>query len=123
MSTCAGVQKLSRPMERCHEISQCTPVIAQVTAATAHHTYQGTATVTVRAKTEVAKTQTLDRNYKMSAAIPFSDYERKQTLARVVLRKAQEIAIWQERIRQRTAYIPIGCRSRRQLTPLSKPDF
>ena len=29
-------------MERCHEMSQCTPTIAQVTAATEHQTYQGT---------------------------------------------------------------------------------
>src|ERR1700682_1261243 len=29
-------------MERCHEMSQCTPIIAEVTAATEHHTYQGT---------------------------------------------------------------------------------
>jgi len=28
-------------MERCQEISQCTPVMAQVTAATPHQTYQG----------------------------------------------------------------------------------
>ena len=38
----AGVQKLSRPMERCQEISQWMPVMAQVTAATEHQTYQGT---------------------------------------------------------------------------------
>ncbi len=37
----AGVQNVSRPMERCQEISQWTPVMAQVTAATEHQTYQG----------------------------------------------------------------------------------
>jgi hypothetical protein len=36
----AGVQKVSRPMERCQEMSQWTPVMAQVMAATAHQTYQ-----------------------------------------------------------------------------------
>ena len=40
----AGVQKVSRPMERCQEMSQWMPVMAQVTAATAHQTYQGTKT-------------------------------------------------------------------------------
>ena len=34
---------MSRPIERCHEISQCTPIMAEVTAATEHHTYQGMA--------------------------------------------------------------------------------
>jgi hypothetical protein len=33
---------VSRPIERCHEISQCTPIMAEVTAATEHQTYQGT---------------------------------------------------------------------------------
>ena len=41
---CAGVQNVSRPIERCHEMSQCTPIMAHVTAATAHQTYQGTET-------------------------------------------------------------------------------
>ncbi len=40
---CAGVQNVSRPMERCQEISQCVPTIAEVTARTAHHTYHGIA--------------------------------------------------------------------------------
>ena len=40
---CAGVQKVSRPMERCQEISQCVPTIAEVTAMTEHQTYQGIA--------------------------------------------------------------------------------
>ena len=29
---CAGVQNVSRPIERCQEMSQCTPTIAEVTA-------------------------------------------------------------------------------------------
>ena len=40
---CAGVQNVSRPMERCQEISQCVPTMAEVTAMTEHHTYQGIA--------------------------------------------------------------------------------
>ena len=38
---CAGVQNVSRPIERCQEMSQCTPTMANVTAATEHQTYQG----------------------------------------------------------------------------------
>src|ERR1700682_3383692 len=38
---CAGVQKLSRPMERCHETSQCAPIATEVTARVTHHRYQG----------------------------------------------------------------------------------
>src|SRR6266567_7412122 len=41
MQMWAGVQKLSRPMERCQEISHWTPAMAQVTAATEHQMYQG----------------------------------------------------------------------------------
>src|SRR6185436_7819733 len=43
MAMWAGVQKESRPMERCQAMSQCVPTIADVTATTAHQTYQGTA--------------------------------------------------------------------------------
>ena len=60
MSTWAGVQKVSRPIERCHEISQWIPVIAQVTAATEHQTYHGTDVAFERetgAGMVVAKTQ------------------------------------------------------------------
>jgi hypothetical protein len=32
---------VSRPIERCQEISQWVPIIALVTAATAHQTYHG----------------------------------------------------------------------------------
>src|SRR5579883_1064268 len=39
---CAGVQNVSRPMERCQEISQWPPIMAEVTARTAHQIYQGT---------------------------------------------------------------------------------
>src|SRR5436853_484498 len=41
MQICAGVQKLSRPMERCQEISHWMPTMAQVTAATLAQTCQG----------------------------------------------------------------------------------
>src|SRR5262249_17209105 len=47
MAMCAGVQNVSRPIDRCQEISQCTPTMANVTAATEHHTYHGTASVLV----------------------------------------------------------------------------
>src|SRR5262252_5966070 len=45
MARCAGVQNVSRPIERCQEISQCTPIMADVTAATAHQMGQGTVAV------------------------------------------------------------------------------
>lgn len=38
---CAGVQKLSRPIERCQETSQCAPIATEVTATAAHQRYQG----------------------------------------------------------------------------------
>src|SRR5712692_6534631 len=38
---CAGVQNVSRPMERCQAMSQCIPTMADVTATTAHQTYHG----------------------------------------------------------------------------------
>ena len=40
----AGVQKVSRPIERCHEMSQRMPTLALVAAMTAAHTNQGTPT-------------------------------------------------------------------------------
>src|SRR6476660_4208518 len=43
MAICAGVQNVSRPMERCQAMSQCVPTMAEVTASTAHQTYHGTA--------------------------------------------------------------------------------
>ena len=42
MAMCAGVQKLSRPMERCQETSQAPPMEDEVTARAPHHMYQGT---------------------------------------------------------------------------------
>src|SRR5580704_7175806 len=42
MTIWAGVQKVSRPIERCHEMSQWIPTMEHVTAAAAHHTYHGT---------------------------------------------------------------------------------
>ena len=41
----AGVQKLSRPMERCQETSQAAPMVEEVTAATPVQMYQGTPVV------------------------------------------------------------------------------
>jgi hypothetical protein len=42
MTMWAGVQNVSRPMERCQEMSQWTPTMEHVTAAAAHQTYHGT---------------------------------------------------------------------------------
>src|SRR5579872_6718288 len=41
IARCAGVQKVSRPIDWCQEMSHSTPTMAEVTAATEHHTYQG----------------------------------------------------------------------------------
>src|ERR1700761_833632 len=41
MAMWAGVQKLSRPMERCQETSQCAPMVTEVTASAAHQRYHG----------------------------------------------------------------------------------
>src|SRR5882672_212449 len=41
IARCAGVQKVSRPIERCQEMSQAPPIEAEVTASAPHHTYQG----------------------------------------------------------------------------------
>src|SRR5579864_1795583 len=38
---CAGVQKVSRPMLSCHEMSQTPPKAPENMATTQHHTYQG----------------------------------------------------------------------------------
>jgi len=40
---CAGVQKVSRPMVRCHEMSQITPTTALVAANSTAQTCQGIA--------------------------------------------------------------------------------
>src|ERR1043166_7477613 len=42
MAMWAGVQNVSRPIERCHEMSQMTPTFALVAAISAAATYQGT---------------------------------------------------------------------------------
>src|SRR5215471_3219720 len=111
MSMCAGVQKLSRPMERCQEMSQCTPVMAQVTAATAHQTYQGTADVVVSR----TGTETVADN---SDSLSFSKYSggprlagecgirhRGQTLASSSLGRSK---LWLERTLRRSGSIRIG---------------
>ncbi len=41
MAMCAGVQKESRPIDRCHDTSQCAPMVTDVTARVEHHRYQG----------------------------------------------------------------------------------
>ena len=41
MARCAGVQNVSRPMERCHETSQWAPIETDVTANAEHHRYHG----------------------------------------------------------------------------------
>lgn len=38
---CAGVQNVSRPIERCQETSQCAPIVLDVTARATPHRYQG----------------------------------------------------------------------------------
>src|SRR5258707_15181394 len=42
MARCAGVQKVSRPIERCQETSHAPPIEAEVTASAPNHRYQGT---------------------------------------------------------------------------------
>src|SRR4029077_1761865 len=42
MAMWAGVQNVSRPIERCHEMSQMTPTFALVAAISAAATYHGT---------------------------------------------------------------------------------
>src|SRR5436309_15873175 len=41
MAACAGVQNVSRPIERCQEMSQMMPTFALVAATSAAATYQG----------------------------------------------------------------------------------
>src|SRR5580700_2188741 len=48
MATWAGVQKVSRPMDLCQEMSHWPPIIAEETPKTAHHTYHGTRSAAVR---------------------------------------------------------------------------
>src|ERR1700689_4931453 len=43
MAMCAGVQKVSRPMDRCQETSQAPPMEDDVIASTPAQIYQGTA--------------------------------------------------------------------------------
>src|SRR5437016_625429 len=42
MAPCAGVQNVSRPIERCQEMSQMMPTFALVAATSVAATYQGT---------------------------------------------------------------------------------
>jgi hypothetical protein len=43
MAKCGAVRNASRPIERCHEMSHCAPIIADVTASTDPATGQGIA--------------------------------------------------------------------------------
>src|SRR5487761_2513165 len=47
MAMCAGVRNASRPIERCQEISQCTPTVADVADNTESQMYQDTEAVRV----------------------------------------------------------------------------
>src|SRR5277367_7083325 len=49
MPKCAGVQKVSLPMDMCQEMSQYRPTTVDVTASAEVHTYQGTAAVSAAA--------------------------------------------------------------------------
>ena len=60
MAMWAGVQNVSRPMERCQEISHWPPIMAEVTAKTAHQTYQGTLVERIEA---VAVAMLSNKNY------------------------------------------------------------
>src|SRR5579862_336801 len=57
MAMWAGVQNVSRPMERCQEMSHWPPIMAEVTARTEHQTYQGTRSTAER--TDVAGTEAI----------------------------------------------------------------
>jgi hypothetical protein len=54
----AGVQNVSRPMERCQEMSHWPPIMAEVTAKTEHQTYQGTRSTAER--TDAAETDEIE---------------------------------------------------------------
>src|SRR5215472_7314157 len=70
MARCAGVQNVSRPMERCQEMSQCTPIMAEVTAPTEHQTYHGTVDSRGAKETEVANTLIVIRAIRGSPVSP-----------------------------------------------------
>src|ERR1700733_12538994 len=62
IARCAGVQKVSRPMERCQETSHAPPMEAEVTASAPNHMYQGTRAVSERTSvTGVALTWCVER--------------------------------------------------------------
>src|SRR5215813_5537476 len=70
MARCAGVQNVSRPMERCQEMSQCTPIMAEVTAPTEHQTYHGTVDSRGANETEVANSLIVIRAIRGSPVSP-----------------------------------------------------
>ena len=59
-------------MERCQEISQCVPTIAEVTAITEHQTYQGIAAADAALVRSAERTDT-DAGNGMLPAISVSD--------------------------------------------------
>src|ERR1700733_6125346 len=54
IAMCAGVQKVSRPMDRCQETSQAPPMAEEVIASTPAQMYQGM--VALRARTSAPAT-------------------------------------------------------------------
>ena len=52
MAMCGADQKLSRPIDRCQEMSQYPPTYAEVTASAAHQRYHGTAAAPAGVTTE-----------------------------------------------------------------------
>src|SRR5215469_4706125 len=54
MAMCAGVQKVSRPIERCQETSHWPPIEADVTARAPAQMYQGTDVARAAARVLVA---------------------------------------------------------------------
>src|SRR5258705_6095509 len=53
MSRCAGVQKVSRPMDMCHEMSQSRPTTTIAAAATTAYACHAQSSTTERARTGV----------------------------------------------------------------------
>src|SRR4051812_30190704 len=54
MHRCAGVQKVSRPIVMCQEMSQCSPTMAAVAANVSVHAYHGTDSAASRTATRRA---------------------------------------------------------------------
>src|SRR5277367_4130901 len=62
IARCAGVQKVSRPMDRCHATSHAPPMEAEVTAKAPNQIYQGTEAVSSYARvTSTAPARFMER--------------------------------------------------------------